>query len=269
MLQSQANNKHKAKPMSLYPLGKQAPKLDKRTLKLEDYLQYGKLPPIPKGIDWGTPVTSWPMMKNDAVGDCTIAGAGHMVQTWTANAAKSPIIIPDAQILAAYSAVGGYDPKDPSTDNGCVELDVLNYWRKTGIGGTKITAFAAVSPKRADLVKASIYLFGGLYLGVALPKSAQAQTDTGIWSVPKNGLRGDGKPGTWGGHCVPIVAFNDKFLDVITWGLRVRMTWNFFYAYCDESYSIFSPNWLKDGHAAPNGVDYKSLLKDLKLVTSA
>ena len=85
------------------------------------------------------------MMHNDTIGDCTCAAAGHLVMEWTANvgAETTPA---DADILAAYSAITGYDPKTGANDNGAVETDVLNYWRKTGIAGHKIMAYAALEP---------------------------------------------------------------------------------------------------------------------------
>ena len=43
----------------------------------------------------------------------------------------------------------------PDTDRGAVELDVLRYWRKTGIGGTKIDAFMALEPKNHLHVQAA------------------------------------------------------------------------------------------------------------------
>jgi hypothetical protein len=49
------------------------------------------------------------MMGNDKVGDCTCAAAGHLVMDWTANTGKE--VVPSSQqIVAAYSAITGYNP---------------------------------------------------------------------------------------------------------------------------------------------------------------
>src|SRR5271170_7246647 len=104
----------------LYKLGKRPAHIDSRTLKLSNYLQ--TLAPPPPSQDWTAAVKKdyfeWGMMLNDSLGCCTMAAAGHMEMEWSANAGK-PIIMPtDAQIETGYSAVGGYVPGDPSTDNG-------------------------------------------------------------------------------------------------------------------------------------------------------
>ena len=66
------------------------------------------------------------MMENDQIGDCTCAAAGHLIMEWTANAGKKMVMPTDKQIVAAYSAVTGYNPETGANDNGAVEIDVLN-----------------------------------------------------------------------------------------------------------------------------------------------
>jgi hypothetical protein len=235
-------------------LGKHAPKNDPRTLRLAHYL-LPSLPAAPLSSDWGTKIERWGMMRNDAVGDCTCATAGHMIETWS-SVAGSLRIITDAEVIKAYSAVSGYDPATGANDNGAVEVDVLNYWRKTGIGGHKIGAYAAVNPKNPDHVKAGCWLFGGLYLGLALPLSAQSQD---VWDV----ARRNGRAGSWGGHAVNVVAYDKNALTCVTWGARKQMTWRFFEKYCDEAYALISSDWVNGKKKAPSGFDLAALQADL------
>ena len=44
----------------------------------------------------------------------------------------------------------GFRPGDPSTDRGAYALDVLNYWRQSGIAGHRIAAYAAVDQIRFE-----------------------------------------------------------------------------------------------------------------------
>src|SRR5947209_19729012 len=189
-------------------LGKQRPRHDPRTLQLADYLDSTVLPPPPPERDWGGKIAAdaWGMMKNDSIGDCTCAAAGHLVQDCTANVG-SEVTPSDDDILAAYEAVSGYDPATGANDNGAVELDVLNHWRKNGIANRKIEAYAALEPGNLDHVRDSINLFGGCYIGLALPVSAQKQA---TWTVPAGGATGPGAPGSWGGHAVMLVAYNSR-----------------------------------------------------------
>ena len=242
---------------ALPKLGKQPARQDPRTLQLAKYLS-PTLPPPPPQIDHSKAVATWGMMKNDTVGDCTCAAAGHLIMEWT-SLAKDPVVPSDASIIDAYAAITGYNPRTGANDNGANELDVLKYWRKTGIDKRKILAYIALEPANHTHVEDSVSLFESCYIGLALPVSAQKQT---VWSVPPGGPTGPGAPGSWGGHAVPVVGYDSRGLTVITWGAPKRMTWSFWTAYCDEAYALLSMDML-DAGKAPNGFDLKTLQADL------
>ena len=253
-----------------YKFGKKAPRLDQRTLQLSSYLDLTALPPIPSCKYWSGGIKNWGMMKNDVLGDCAIATPGHMVMGWTVNALGSPIIIPDKQIVKAYSAVSGYDPKTGANDNGCQVLDVLNYWRKTGIGGHNIKAFASVNPKNLKQVMAATYLFGGVYLGMALPAMLQSlNMMDGDWVLP-NPLPKDGSadPYSLGGHAVPIISYDPNWVYIITWGGTRRVSWPFFRMFCDEAFAAISQDWVKPSGISPSGLNMAALMADVKLVAA-
>ncbi len=166
-------------------LGRKAIKTDSRTLELGRYLTPA-VPPPPAAADWTKGIDSWGMMLNDMLGDCTIAGCGHAVQVWTANTGTM-VTVPDSTIESYYEQWDGYVPGNPSTDKGGVELDVLNDWQKQGFAGNTLLAFA--DPRLANLVemRQSIALFGGVYIGLSLPLTAQTQD---VWDVvPYGGAR--------------------------------------------------------------------------------
>ena len=351
-------------------LGKLPPRLDSRTLQLADYLpslhdtssgQGTALPakralaPAPRSVDWTAKISSWPMFSNDTVGDCTAAAAAHMIQCWTANAGDA-VTPTDAQVIAAYSATGHYIVGDAATDHGALELDVLNFWRQQGIAGHKIAAYVSFSPQNFEHTRQAINIFGGIYVGLALPLSAQNQdvwdvpsflsrlaafirtrafypardatrnlstssslfgeyglpaaagvsmrsSHSGricatplyhssspvgssadlasIWSAESGSLspRDSGRlsnlqppaskfqnnfiPSSWGGHAVPILAYDSRTLTCITWGAKKRMTWGFFARYCDESYAPLSLDWLNAQGKTPEGLDLDALQADL------
>ena len=243
-------------------LGKKSARHDARTLMLSAYVD-GALPPPPTTVDWSKAVPRWPMFKNDSIGDCTCAAAGHIVQGWTGNA-RQLVTVTDAAVLEMYSAITGFDPANPdATDNGAVCLDVLKFWRKIGIrwpGGAldALGAFAYCNPKNTTLVKDAVYLMGGLYCGVQLPISAQNQR---VWDVVPHSS--DNIPGSWGGHCINIIGYDPRYLTCVTWGALLKMTWAFWQTYCDEAYALFDSDWIGTAGKAPNGIDIAALKADL------
>ncbi|HUC63271.1 MAG TPA: hypothetical protein VMF53_15080 [Alphaproteobacteria bacterium] len=241
-------------------LGKKSAVHDPRTLQLAKYLRAAGVAAPPPSEDWASKVKSWPMMANDKIGDCTCAAAGHMIEQWTTYA-KDPAVPSTPKIVAAYSAITGYNPKTGANDNGAAEINVLNFWRKTGIAGHKIAGFVAVEPGNHTHVMDAVAIFGNCYIGLALPVSAQQQA---VWSVPPGGAVGPGAPGSWGGHAVPVVGYDARGLTVVTWGALKRMTWQFWGAYCDEAYAVLSQDWIdKVNKKAPNQFDFAALQKDL------
>jgi len=244
-------------------LGKGAARHDPRALLMASYVA-PSLPPPPPSADLTTKVSAWGMMENDQIGDCTCAAAGHLLMEWTANAGKKMVTPSDKQIVAAYSAITGYNPTTGANDNGAVEVDVLNYWRQTGIAGHKIGAFVSLEPSNHNHIMDAVYIFQGCYIGMQLPVSAQAQVQNHQpWSVPPGGPTGDGKPGSWGGHAVPAVAYDGRGVTVVTWGALQMMTWSFWEVYCDEAYAILSKDYLTGKKTTPQGFSVAQLNADL------
>jgi hypothetical protein len=240
-------------------LGRKAIKSDSRTLALRRYLM-PSLPPPPAAQDWTKGITSWGMMLNDALGDCTIAGCGHAIQVWTANTG-SMVTLPDTTIENYYEQWDGYHPDDPSTDNGGIELDVLNDWQKQGLAGNALVAFADPKPANLTEIRQSIALFGGVYIGLSLPLTAQNQE---VWDVAPHGGT-NSKPGSWGGHCVFVPKYDAKSFTCITWGQLKTMTVAFWNKYCDEAHALLAQDWLT-ANGAPTGFNQAQLQADLNAI---
>lgn len=243
-------------------LGKKPVRRDLRTLQLENYIAH--LPIPPDSTDWSSKAAPFPMFLNDKIGDCTCAAAAHMIEVWTKNAKLREVELTDTRVLKAYEDISGYDSDTGENDNGAVELDVLNFWRKRGIGGHRILAYTSINTGHLDNIKTACWLFGGIYVGLELPITAQKQE---IWDViDDGGLNPDSAIGSWGGHAVSIHQYDSDGLTCITWGQLQRMTWQFFRTYCEEAYAVLSRDWLRKNQA-PNGFAITELLADLTEVT--
>lgn len=220
------------------------------------------LPAPPVLCHWAARVPSWSVLANDRAGCCAYATAGHLVRAWTANAFGPPgVDVGEAAVLGAYSAGSGYDPADPATDQGAVVLDVLRYWMRVGVGGHRIHGYASLSPANTVHLKQTVFAFGGAYVGLSLPAAAEAQVDAGRpWDVRGSALAGDYAPGSWGGHAVPVVGYDARYLTAVSWGRLQRMTWRFYLAYAAEAWAVLSTaDWVGPSGKSPSGLGHHQL----------
>jgi hypothetical protein len=253
----------------LVKLGKHAPVKDRRRLRLARYFT-SALAPAPSVKSWLKGITSWGMMLNDTLGICTLAGGGHAVQVWTLNSKPAMVTPPDSALLADYEAWAGYNPSDSSTDQGADESSILNNWRKSPLFGSDLlAAYADVDVSDVANTLQAINLFGLIYIGLALPLTAQNQP---VWDVVA-GAGSDSVPGSWGGHCVIVPAY--KTIDAlhtlytaITWGENQPMTSAFMQEYCDEIHVLRNTDFLNAQGDTPDGLDLATWDADLTLVGS-
>jgi hypothetical protein len=223
-------------------------------------LDLSSAPPAPASVDWLHQVDSFPMYGNDSIGDCTVAAAGHMVQAWTA-AASTEVTVPEAAVLAMYEAVSGYDPATGANDNGAVMQDVLNLWRKEGLGGHKILGFAQVKHADAGQVMAAIAAFGGIYIGVNFPGSAMDQFNAGEpWTVVAGAA-------IEGGHAVNAGAYDPKTYKCVTWAQVQVMDDAWWAAYVEEAWVIITADWITVNGSTPAGLAVAALGTEFTALT--
>jgi len=229
-------------------------------LRLGNYLT--AYPAAPALVDYISAVNAWPMYGNDTIGDCTVAAAGHMIQAWTRYGQGATVTISEADVIAAYSAVSGYVPGRPSTDQGAVMQDVLSYWRKTGIGGHKILGYAEVDLRNAAELKAAMDLFGHVYLGINCPDTALDQFDDGQpWDVESGAEIEGGHAIDWG------YAETGANHEVITWGAVEEMTPAFLAKYGEEAWVVLSQEWINAAGSNPEGLNVAALNADFTAMT--
>jgi len=251
-----------------FRLGRRRPVARCRALALGNYLMRSYAPP-PATADW-TAAAAAALAKvylNDRLGDCVIAWGGHLEGVLTGNAAGAPIIYTDAQIEGVYSAVGGYVPGDPSTDDGCDEETFLNYIQASGFaGGTKIDAWIRVNAADPQEVRAAIDLFGAITITMELPDAwldNDMPTGPGFtWDVA-----GDSDPEN--GHCVGSASYQPGKVGLSTWGMYGWLTDAALAAYAvpragGGCYVVLSEDWInKTSRDAPPGFDFSQLQADI------
>ena len=247
-------------------LGKTDHVHDPRDLRLAQYLDTATLPSLPPTFGHDDLVTSWGMLGNDRYGDCVWAGAGHEHELWTRESkTHADATFTDANVLAAYSAVTGFTPTDPSTDRGTDMRAAANYRRTHGIVDTaghthKIGAYVALGIGNLTHLDYAIYLFSAAGIGIQFPVSAMDQFRQGVpWDyVPGSKIEG-------GHYIVGTRKRPDGLYDVITWGKVQPATPRFLTHYMDEGLTYLAPEMLDHSHSI-DGFALAALRADLAAV---
>lgn len=249
-------------------LGKLPARHDPRMLYALSLRYLATLPTPPAAHDWSAGMPEdLGMLANDSLGDCAEAMVAHAIEVERAANGVALTFDPSA-VVAVYSDVTGYTPTDPTTDQGTVLLDLLNYCRRTGFAGHKLGGYGALlTPAQPattiDEIKTACWLYGPLYVGVQLPESALADFEAGrTWtSAPADLIAG--------GHAIVLVGYDADSVIVVTWGKRQRATWGWLLDHVDECYAPFSADWVSGAKPAPSGFAVEVLQADLAEIGAA
>lgn len=204
-------------------------------------------------------VNNFGMMLNDQLGDCTCAAFYHALQIWSLATKKPELTESDNSVLALYEQAAGYNPNDPSTDQGANEQAILEYVLKTGApmdGNNRhqISAFYEIDPRNTTDVKQTIYECGLSYIGFMVPANIMPQDapPPALWQyVPGQQILG--------GHAIILTGYDANGVDLISWGEKYKMTWQFFHAYTEESYGLVDKEWMYTTGKTPLGLTLPQL----------
>jgi hypothetical protein len=71
---------------------------------------------------------------NDTLGCCVVAAKEHTTRMWAAEGTGSDtLVFNDAATILNYEVMGGYNPEDPDSDQGCDMLTAARLWLTRGI----------------------------------------------------------------------------------------------------------------------------------------
>ncbi|HTU84358.1 MAG TPA: hypothetical protein VMF57_02225 [Solirubrobacteraceae bacterium] len=234
------------------------------TLKLADYI-HPELASPPAAVSRPHPGFQWGMLANDTIGDCVIAMMLHSIEDFHLDAGTPVPPFTNQDAISIYSAITGYVPGDPSTDKGTDESVAMRYWEHPGLTaeGAAHTIVATVAVDPSDLTECRIAIdeFVDLQIGIALPLSAQGQTE---WTVVGDGKTGKSAPGSWGGHGIPYREYDAETFACITWGAELLLTVPFHSDYAQEAHVVVTQEMLSKQGIGPSGVNWDDLIADIK-----
>jgi hypothetical protein len=254
-------------PVTQQPLyfGRRKPIFQVPHLKLANYISISSIASPPAACDYIGGRAAPAMKKiylNNVLSCCVISMMGHGEAVITANNPDLPVsVYTDTQITSVYSAVGGYVPGNPSTDNGCLLTDALHYWTSTGMpDGHKIAGYVGIDATNPEEVRTAINLFEVTTAGLELPDAwLQTIADGATW-----GIAGDPDPSN--GHCIESSKYGKDGPVFDTWGDEITVTDGAMTKYASklamgEFYAVISQDIINRGtKKSPSGFDWEQLV---------
>lgn len=239
-------------------LGKRAPRPHPNTLRLSLFFK-DDLPEPARRVfrEYKTPPEAQKMYLNDKYSCCVFAALCNKIIHDTVH--TGTIVIPtDEEMLAAYSAVTGFNAATGAHDDGAIMTEALEYMREVGIAGHKILAWAQIDHRNLKHRRLGVQMFGATLLGAQMPNSAMDQFDAGkSFSVSWKNI------GMAGGHAMMKPGYGAEGSNYVTWSKwdqKVGLSWENHYV--DEEYVVISPDWLnKATQQTPGGLDLAALEK--------
>ena len=200
------------------------------------------------------------MFMNDQLGDCAIAGSIEEVRL--ANALRGVTVnFTDETAVQNYSAITGYNPADPSSDQGTDVHQLFDYRKTTGIVDAdgnyhKVVAYAGLTPGDFDELLVALSLFDMVGIGIEVPDYCEAQFES---RQPWHLLHGPHR--IEGGHYISVCGATDRnTAQLYTWGAVGGITRPFYAKFNTVAVVALTEELFADGSA---GVDFARLAKDL------
>lgn len=268
-------------PATIRHLGRRPFIVDRRDIWLTNYLDRPKLAEAidasmaPRLVDWATlplpsgarPQPDTDPLFNDQAGCCVFSMAGHKVNL-VAQHALSPVRVTAEMVRDAYAKRTGYDPVTRTGDNGAyIREDLLKPWKRDGLWGTKLLAYAQVNWTNPEEVALANWLCGGLMGGYNLPAIYGEQVDAHgrpQWTRPESGWPPGQGPSSSRGHAI----YTHGERSGNTWGQGVVMDQSWVNDACDELWFGLLDIW-QVGWSAPNGFAWQDLFRDAEARSGA
>ena len=215
----------------------------------------GPLPKPPPSVPVPT-VANWEMLGNDQYGDCGIAGLEH---GFMADAAVTKETVPEA---SDQQAIDYYLKYTNGQDSGVVLSQYLAYVRKTSYYKHSVKAYAPVAVHDVPTLQTAVSLYDFVYTGITVTTAMQEASQNGKpWTTDQLNSP------VAGGHCVPIVAYDNTCLSVVTWGTMQEISYPMWHAISSEAWAVITGE-LVARHGDGRGVSLSALEADLnKLAT--
>jgi hypothetical protein len=215
----------------------------------------GALPAAPASVAVPA-VTAWGMDANDHYGNCGVAGINHYFMADAAVAGITEASATDPQIVNYYLAY------TKGQDDGVVLSDFLSYVRSNGFYGHTISAYAPVGVQDVPTLQFAVNAYGAAYTGITVTQAMMDAVEGGTWQ-PWTTDMAQGAP--IGGHCIPLVGYDDQYLYAVTWGAVQKISYPCWHTIAEEAWAVITGEFITSG-GDTRGVDLQALQTDLSKV---
>jgi hypothetical protein len=225
----------------------------------------------PAAVDWftaaekqtGVTICDGDALGNDTLSNCVPCGALRYEQIVRAIAkgdARSPTA---AMATALYSRWSSWPAQDVGTDS--AQAAIL--WATKGLQwdaqDEDVPSVMPLNAALADHLRAAVASLGPIQLDFAMPAAWQSIIGRAIsegHDITLSSIAGSwGQPGTWGNHRMCAAQYDAQCLYAVSWGLKVRITWDAVARYALAAWACVSRSWLDVTGASPAGLDLDTL----------
>jgi len=232
-------------------LGKKEYRSDPRTLSLLRYVLSDVRAPSRFDFDrhrWAFPLRPW---GNEIWQDCVIAAHANQLLRFGRLGQNMTLRLSDKDVVEQYKRLSGAKLPGDKRDKGLVVLDSLRDWQQQGwplplkkaVNNFKIAAYGEIEPNDPKQLRLACYVLHGVQIGFSLPLAAQRMSRDGLWDYRGETGR-EWKPGGWGGQLTYAKAYNERGVELLSWGRALWASNRFIEHYADEAWGIV--NSLED-----------------------
>ena len=200
---------------------------------------------VPSQVCYGNGVP-YESYGNSAWGDCELAAAASLEQTWDGEIGDSIAPLDESTIIAEYEQLSGATPDDPSVGLGNSQL--FAQWSGAGIVGTTISPqVSTLQTTNTGMIESAIWQFGGVYASVDLPNVDRSLADNTEWNLANS-------QGATSGHAIALVGYNQTDLFIVTWGRIQAVSWQWWDQYATGAYAVLPTQFVIAGHGPVSSV---------------
>lgn len=196
-------------------------------------------------------MSGWYVTDGIVTHNCGVAGLEHGFMA-------DAVICQERQgFPTTEQAVEYYLTYTSGQDSGVVLSKYLAYVREKGYYGDRVAAYAPVNPTDVATLRSATFLYDFLYCGIVVTASMQAAfARNEPWTTAT--VAG----GIVGGHCIPIVGFDEHYLYAVTWGAVQAISYPAWLDIADEAWAVITHQLVRRGGNG-RGIDLDALTADL------